>query len=54
LAVAFLAQVANWDGASNLLPFGAAIAAVVVALGAFSFLKYSRVGSSAHKNGGVP
>jgi len=54
LAVAFLAQVANWDGASNLLPFGTAIAVVVVALGAFSFLKYARGGSSAHKNGGVP
>ena len=54
LAVAFLAQVANWDGAANLLPFGAAIAAVVVALGAFSFLKYPRVGSSAHKHGGAP
>ena len=39
LAVAFLARVANWDGESNLLPFGAAIAAVVVALGAFSYLK---------------
>jgi len=42
LAVAFLARVANWDGEANLLPFGAAIAAVVVALGAFSYFK--RVG----------
>jgi uncharacterized membrane protein YqhA len=46
LAVAFLARVANWDGESNLLPFGAAIAAVVIALGAFSFLKHARFGSS--------
>ena len=46
LAVAFLARVANWDGESNLLPFGAAIAAVVIALGAFSFLKHARLGSS--------
>jgi uncharacterized membrane protein YqhA len=55
LAVAFLAQVANWDGASNLLPFGAAIAAVVVALGAFSFLKYARFGFPAKTDkGNVP
>lgn len=48
LAVAFLARVANWDGESNLLPFGAAIAAVVVALGAFSYLKRAGVAASGH------
>jgi uncharacterized membrane protein YqhA len=53
LAVAFLARVANWDGESNLLPFGAAIAAVVVALGAFSFFKRVGFASSGnlHKDG---
>jgi len=46
LAVAFLARVANWNGESTLLPFGIAIAAVVVALGAFSYLKRVGLASS--------
>ena len=46
LAVAFLAQVANWDGKADLLSFGLAIAAVVIALGAFTFLKHAKGGSS--------
>jgi len=46
LAVAFLSRAANWDGESNLLPFGAAIAAVVIALGAFRFLRHAHIGST--------
>lgn len=38
LAVTFLIHVANWDGTANLLPFGASIAAVVLALTAFSLI----------------
>lgn len=38
LAVTFLIQVVSWDGATNLLPFGASIAAVVLALTAFSLM----------------
>jgi uncharacterized membrane protein YqhA len=39
LAVSFLGQAANWDGVSNLLPFGVSIAAVIVALAVFGLLK---------------
>lgn len=38
LAVTFLIQVVNWDGTTNLLPLGAAIAAVVLAVTAFGLL----------------
>lgn len=38
LAVTFLIQVVNWDGKTNLLPLGAAIAAVVLAVTAFGLL----------------
>jgi len=33
LGVSFLGEVVNWDGESNMLPFGAAIALVIAALG---------------------
>lgn len=39
LGVSFLAQVATWDGTSNLLPYGIAIGAVILALTAFGFLR---------------
>ena len=39
LDVAFLVQVVNWDGTRNLLPFGLAIASVVLALGVLNFLQ---------------
>ncbi len=38
LIVTFLIQIVNWDQTTNLLPFGAAIAAVVLALTAFMFV----------------
>lgn len=38
LAVTFLIEVVNWDGTTNLLPLGAAIAAVVLAVTAFGLL----------------
>jgi len=43
LGVTFLGQVADWDGKTNLLPFGVAIGAVILALTAFSLV---------HRNGG--
>ncbi|GEM_PF-1009556 len=39
LAVTFLSEVTNWDGTSNLLPYGAAISLLILALTAFTFLK---------------
>lgn len=45
LAVSFLAQVATWDGKTDLLPLGAAIALVIFALTAFGFL---RLGNRSH------
>jgi uncharacterized membrane protein YqhA len=35
LGVQFLAQVLSWNGNGNLLPYGAAIAVVILALGLF-------------------
>lgn len=39
LAVSFLAQIATWDGQTNLLPYGVAIALVIAALTAFGLLR---------------
>ncbi len=39
LGVSFLSQVATWDGVRDLLPFGAAIGAVILALSAFSLVR---------------
>lgn len=39
LAVSFLVEIVNWDGAANLLPFGGAIAAVILALTAFNLVE---------------
>jgi transketolase N-terminal domain/subunit len=39
LAVSFLAQIAIWDGKTNLLSYGLSIALVILALGAFSFFR---------------
>lgn len=39
LDVTFLVQVVNWDGTSNLLPFGLAIGAVVLSLAVFNYLQ---------------
>lgn len=44
LAVSFLAQVASWDGKTDLLAYGASIALVTLALGAFSFLRRANGG----------
>jgi uncharacterized membrane protein YqhA len=42
LAVTFLAQITTWDGKTDLLPFGVSVALVVLALGAFSYLRRER------------
>lgn len=42
LAVTFLSQIANWDGTTNLLPYGASIALVIFALTIFNFLKLTK------------
>lgn len=42
LATSFLSQVIFWNGATNLLPFGIAIAAVILALTAFGVLHIGR------------
>ncbi|MCU0495260.1 MAG: YqhA family protein [Chloroflexaceae bacterium] len=39
LGVSFLAQVAVWDGQTNLLPYGAAIGAVILSLTAFGLIR---------------
>lgn len=39
LAVTFLSEVTNWDGTSNLLPYGASISLLILALTAFTFFK---------------
>ena len=39
IAIAFVSQIANWDGQSNLLPYGAAIALVILALTGFSLVR---------------
>jgi uncharacterized membrane protein YqhA len=39
LAVSFLAQIAIWDGKTDLLSYGLSIALVILALGAFSFFR---------------
>jgi uncharacterized membrane protein YqhA len=39
LGVTFLVRVVNWDGSENLLPFGGAIAAVIIALTAFNLVE---------------
>ena len=44
LDVTFLVQVVNWDGTSNLLPFGLAIGAVVISLAIFNYLQKLAVG----------
>jgi uncharacterized membrane protein YqhA len=41
LGVSFLGQVVAWDGTTNLLPFGLAIAAVILALTAFGALQFT-------------
>ncbi len=42
LAVSFLAQIATWDGQTNLLPYGVAIALVIAALTAFGLLRHGK------------
>lgn len=42
LATSFLSQVIFWNGATNLLPLGVAIAAVILALTAFGMLHIGR------------
>jgi uncharacterized membrane protein YqhA len=42
LGIAFLGQVVTWDGVRNLLPFGVAIAAVIIALSVFGALSLTR------------
>ena len=44
LAVSFLAQIASWDGKSDLLAYGGSIALVILALGAFTFLRSAKTG----------
>ena len=39
IAIAFVSQIVNWDGQNNLLPYGVAIALVVLALTAFSLVR---------------
>lgn len=39
MGVTFLSQVVNWNGATDLLPFGSAIALVVLALTAFGLME---------------
>ena len=46
LAVSFLAQIADWDGKTDLLAYGVSVALVILALGAFSFLR--RAGNGNH------
>lgn len=51
LGVSFLAQAATWDGTTNLLPFGLALAVVMVALSVFGVL---RLGGHNAGTGNVP
>ena len=44
LAVSFLAQIAIWDGKTDLLPYGASVALVILALGAFTYLRREKRG----------
>jgi uncharacterized membrane protein YqhA len=46
IAIAFVSQIVNWDGQSNLLPYGAAIALVVFALTAFRLVQRSKKADS--------
>jgi uncharacterized membrane protein YqhA len=50
LAVSFLAQIASWDGKTNLLPYGASIALVILALGLFTFFHHTQGGAD-HADG---
>ncbi|HEX8033274.1 MAG TPA: YqhA family protein [Ktedonobacterales bacterium] len=52
LGIAFLGQVVTWDGVRNLLPFGVAIAAVIVALSVFGALSLTRHRPPAGKTAG--
>jgi uncharacterized membrane protein YqhA len=44
LAVSFLAQIAVWDGKTDLLSYGGSIALVILALGAFTYLRRAKGG----------
>jgi uncharacterized membrane protein YqhA len=44
LAVSFLAQIESWDGKTDLLAYGVSIALVILALGAFTFLRSAKGG----------
>jgi len=44
LAVSFLAQIAIWDGKTDLLSYGVSIALVILALGVFSYLRRANGG----------
>ncbi len=44
LAVSFLAQIASWDGKTDLLAYGVSIALVILTLGAFTFLRSAKGG----------
>ena len=46
IAIAFVSQIANWDGQSNLLPYGAAIALVILALTGFSLVRRGKKADS--------
>lgn len=52
LGVTLFGQVATWDGVTSLLPLGAAIGAVIVALGVFGALRL-RDSHGGHTNGRV-
>jgi uncharacterized membrane protein YqhA len=45
LAVSFLAQIADWDGKTNLLPYGLSLALVILALGAFTYVRRAKSGT---------
>lgn len=48
LGVSFLAQVATWDGKTNLLPFGLALALMILALSVFGALRLGKHSGAAN------
>ena len=50
LAVSFLAQIASWDGKTDLLPYGVSIGLVILALGAFTYLRRATSGGNHDAN----
>lgn len=45
LAVSFLAEIASLEGTADLLSYGISIALIILALGAFTFLRRAKVGN---------